>query len=330
MGRRQGLGRRGFLAAVVAGLAAPLVAEAQPTERVRRVGVLTGQAPQSPMWEPLVAALRELGYTEGKNVAFVWQSSGGRAERLDRLAEELVRVGVDVIVASDNPAVAAARKASRTVPIVMVLAQDPVSSGFVSSLARPGGNVTGLSAQAPEQQGKLLQLLKEAVPTVSRVAVLWDATEPGRREIARETQAAGARLKLDVPLREARAASDLERLFMEMARDRVNAVVVHGSQMMQAQRAKVASLAVQTRLPTMSAASWYPEAGGLMSYGLSYRAQFRRAADYVDRLLKGATPADLPVEQPTKFELIINRRTAKALGVTIPPALLQRADQVIE
>src|SRR5262245_25742391 len=220
--------RRRFLLASLAGaLAAPHATEAQhQAGKVWRIGVLTGQSPESSMWAPFRERLREFGYIEGKNITLKWQMSGGQAGRFSDLAAELVRLKVDAIVATDNPAIAAARQATGTIPIVMVLAQDPVAAGFAGSLARPGGNITGLSAQAPEGQGKALQLLKEAVPTVSRVAVLWDPTEPGRREIAKEAETAGPRLGLHVQLLEARGAAELDSLFTAMARERVEAVFV--------------------------------------------------------------------------------------------------------
>ena len=246
--------RRDFISLVVgAVIAAPLAGEAQPGN-VRRIGVLTSQAPESPMWTPFHEGLREHGYVEGQNIAFKWQSAGFRAERFPDLAAELARVKVDVIVATDNPAIAAAQRATGTIPIVMVLAQDPIASGFASSLARPGSNITGLTTQAPELHAKALQLLKETVPTASRVAVLWDPTEPGRREIAKEAESAGRALKLPVRLLEARSPSDLESLFTAMAREGVEAVQIQGSQMIGAHRAQIAALAVWRTRPTGCAA----------------------------------------------------------------------------
>ena len=298
--------------------------------RVWRVGTLSGQAADSSFWAPFRKHLRELGYVENENLVIEWRSARGTARRLDTLAADLVRLKVDVIVASDNPAIDAARRATTAIPIVMVLALDPVAAGFVESLGRPGGNVTGLSTQSSDLPGKVLQLLKEAIPTVSRVAVLWDPTESGRRESALQAEAAGRTLKVQVTLLPTPHAAALDEAFAAAQREKVDAVLVQSSQMIASQRARIAELGLKHRIPTVSIARWYPEAGGLMSYGLSYDAQLRRAAFYVDRLLKGANAAELPVEQPTKFELVVNVKTAKALRLTIPPAVLLRADQVIE
>src|SRR5215510_663807 len=323
--------RRAFITMVGGSiLAGPLAVAAQRTEKAWRVGALSGQPPESSMWAPFRQQLRELGYVEGQNIVIEWKSSSGRAERFPDLAAELVRLKTDVIVAGDNPAIAAAQKATKTTPIVMVLAMDPVATGFVDSLAKPGGNITGLNTLGPEMSRKTLQLLKEAAPTVSRVAVLWDSTEPGRREMAKESEDAARALGLQVQLLAARSSVDLDRLFATMKRERLEAVLVHASQMISAHRQRIAELVTQNRLPSMSGARWFAEAGGLMSYGLSYDAQFRRAAHYVDKILKGARPADLPVEQPTRFEFVINLKTAKALGLTIPPSVLGRADHLIE
>ena len=313
-------------------LAAPIAGEAQQGAKVWRIGTLSGQPPESPLflWAPFRQQLRELGYVEGQNLIIEWKFSSGRAERLPDLAADLVRLKADVIVAIDNPTISAAQKATKTTPIVMVLAMDPVATGFVDSLAKPGGNITGLNTLGPEMSRKTLQLLKEAAPTVSRIAVLWDSTEPGRREMAKESEDAARTLGLQVQLLAARSSVDLDRLFATMKRERLDAVLVHASQMISAHRQRIAELVTQNRLPSMSGARWFAEAGGLMSYGLSYDAQFRRAAHYVDKIPKGARPADLPIEQPTRFEFVINFKTAKALGLTIPPSVLGRADHLIE
>ena len=325
------MNRRTFLGGLMLGtVVAPFASEAQQPGKVFQIGVLSSQLPESPMWAPFHEGLRELGYVEGKNIAFKWQSPRFRAGRFPDLAVELVRGKVDVVVAGDNPAIAAAQRATETIPIVMVLAMDPVASGFVRSLARPGGNITGLTTQAPELHGKALQLLKEAVPTASRVAILWDPTEPGRREIAKEAESAGQALGLRVQLLEARSPSELESRFMAMAREGVEAVQVQPSQMIGGHREQIAKLAVRSRLPTIAVFRPFPEIGGLMSYGLSYSAQYRRAAYYVAKLLGGARASDLPIEQPTKFKFVINLKTAKALGLTIPQSILLRADEVIQ
>ena len=310
-------------------LAAPLAATAQPVGKVWRLGVL-GPPPESPRWAPFRQGLRELGYVEGQNIAFEWRLSGGSAERFPDLAAELVRLKVDVIVASDNPATAAAQKATSTIPIVMVNAMDPVRTGFVGSLARPGGNITGLTVQGTDIQGKALQLLKEAVPTASRVAVLWDPTEPGRRMQATEAEVAARALGLEVHLLEARSPAELDSLFTAMTRARVDAVLVHPSQMLGALRARIVELAAQSRLPTIGVTSWWAEAGGRMSYSMRESDLFQRAASYVDKILRGMKAADLPVEQPMKFKFVINLKTATTLGLTIPSTLLFQADEVIQ
>ena len=315
---------------VLALLTAPLAVHAQSAGKVWRIGVLTGlHAPESPRGSAFRQGLRALGYVEGQNLAIEWRLSGGQAERFPDLAAELVRLNVDVIVASDNPAIAAAQQATSTIPIVMVLAMDPVRTGFVGSLARPGGNTTGLTVQATDIQGKALQLLKDAVPTVSRVVVLWDATEPGRQVQATEAEEAARALGLEVHLLEVRSPAELESLFTAMARDKVDAVLVHSSQMLGKHRERIAALAAQSRLPTMGP-TWLVEAGGLMSYGARDLDLFQRAASYVDKLLRGTKVADLPVEQPIQFKFLINLKTAQALGLTIPPTLLFQADEVIQ
>ena len=312
-------------------LAAPLATEAQPAGKVWRIGMLFGSTgPEHPRAASFREGLHELGYVEGQNIAFEWRLSDGRAERFPDLAAELVRIKVDVIVAGDNPAIAAAQHATSTIPIVMVLAMDPVRTGFVGSLARPGGNTTGLTVQATDLQGKALQLLKEAVPTVSRVAVLWDATEPGRQVQATEAEVAARALGLEVHLLGVRSPAELDTLFTAMARERVDAVLVHPSQIIGTHRARIAALAAQSRLPTMGVASWWVEAGGLMSYTARDLDLFQGAASYVDKILKGTKAADLPVQQPMRFTFIINLKTAQALGITIPPTLLFQADEVIQ
>jgi putative ABC transport system substrate-binding protein len=326
------MNRRTFLCGLTLGtLAVPLAAGAQSAARIPRIGVLTGTSvPPSPRALAFLDGLREFGYMEGQTIAVEWRASGGRAERLPDLAAEFVRLNVDVIVAVDNPAIVSAQRATRTIPIVMVVATDPVGTGFIASLARPGGNTTGLTFMSTDFQGKAVQLLKEAVPNVSRVAVLWDPTEPARRALAREAEAAAAAAGLQVQLLGPRSPAELDNVFTAMARERVDAALVQASQMIFAQRARIAELAAKRRLPTMGWSRDTVEAGWFMSYGPSIISLFRRAAYYVDKVLRGTKPADLPVEQPTKFELVINLKTAKALGLTIPPSLLLQADHVIQ
>jgi len=316
---------------VLALLAAPLAVQAQPVGKVWRIGVLMGTlGPESPRGTAFREGLRALGYVEGQNFAFEWRLSGGNAARFPDLAAELARLKVDVIVAVDNPAAVAAQHATSTIPIVMVLAMDPVRTGLVASLARPGGNITGLTVQGTDIQGKALQLLKDAVPTASRVAILWDATEPGRRIQVTEAEEAARALGLEVHLVGARSPDELESLFTAMARERVDAVLVHPSQLIGTHSARIAALAAQHRLPTMGPMPWWAEAGGLLSYGAPDLDLFQRAAYYVDKLLRGTKAAELPVEQPLKFALLINLQTAKTLGLTLPPLLLFQADKVIQ
>jgi putative ABC transport system substrate-binding protein len=307
-------------------------AEAQPVGKVWRIGFLhtLSLAPMSEEVESFRQGLRELGYVEGQNILIEYRWAYGVNERLPELAADLVRLKVDVIVAPSNPGILAAQKVTRTIPIVMVIATDPVGLGFVASLARPGGNITGMSGLAAgELVAKRQQLLSEALPRLSRVAILWEP-EPGRQHQMKEAELAAHAAGLEVQLVEARSPSELDSAFAAMTRKGVGAAHILGSSMLWTHRARIAEHAVKSRLPTMCAEVRYVEAGCLMSYGAGFSARYRRAAYFIDKLLKGTNPGDLPVEQPTKFELVINLKTAKALGLTIPPSLLLRADQVIE
>jgi putative ABC transport system substrate-binding protein len=321
-------------AVVLALLTVPLAAGAPPAGKVWRIGVLTGrqalESAESPRGMSFRQGLRALGYVEGKNITIEWRSSGGQAERFPDLAAELMRLKVDVIVVTDNPAIAAAQRATSTIPIVMVLAMDPVRTGFVGSLARPGGNTTGLTFQGTDIQGKALQLLKDAVPTVSRVAVLWVPTEPGRHVQATEAEEAARALGLEVHLLGVRSPAELDSLFTAMAHEKVDAVLMHPGQMFGHHLARIAALAAQSRLPTMGLTRSWVEAGGLMSYGAQDLDLFQRAASYVDKLLRGTPATELPVEQPMKFTLILNLKTATTLGLTLPPTILFQADEVIQ
>ena len=319
------------LSSVVAVLlfAAPLAAEAQAGAGLR-IGVLwSASEDAAPFISAFRQGLRELG-TKGQDAALEIRNANGRPERLPGLAAELVRLKVDVILAQSNPAIVAAQKATTSIPIVMLSASDPVALGFVASLARPGGNITGLSIQTLDTGGKRLQLLKEAVPTLSRVAVLWDPDFVGGRELFRHAEAAAPGLGLQLQLVAAQGPGELDGAFAAMRRERAGAVFLIGSPTLFAHRIRIADLAVKHRLPTMCALREYAEAGCLIGYGASLIDQYGRAAYFVDRLLKGAKPADLPVEQPTKFDFVINLRTAKALGLTIPQPLLLRADRLVE
>jgi putative ABC transport system substrate-binding protein len=322
------------LALALAPVFCPLGGEAQRAEKVSRVGILAASPPGSPGWryggEVLLQTLRELGYVEGRNLAVEGRYSEGRDERLPELAADLVRLKVDVIVAISTTPVHAARGATMTIPIVMTNHGDPVGSGLVVSLGRPGGNVTGLSMQHPELSGKRLQLLKAALPRLSRVAVLSNPANQVHPSMQSETDAAAQSLGLHVQRVSARGPADYDTAFAAIARERAEAVVVLGDLSFFGQRTKLAELAVRYRMPTMFAQREHVTAGGLLSYGVDLIDSVRRAATHVDRILRGASPADLPVEQPTKFDLVVNIKTAKALGLTIPQSLLLRADQVIE
>ena len=308
---------------------APLVAEAQPAEKLARIGYLSlGTAADTP--RALLQGLRELGYVEGQNLVIEYRYAEGKAERLPDLAAELVSLKVDVIVAGGTPPPLAAKRATTTIPIVMTSAGDPVGSGLVASLAKPGGNVTGLSTFTRDLAAKRLQLLKEVVPLVSRVAVLWNAANPYAVLNMRETEAAARTLGLQVQSVEVRGPDDIETGFSTAIRWRAGAFIVVDDPFTYLHRTRIADLAARNQLPAMYGFRQYAEAGGLMAFGTSLADLSRRAATYVDKILKGAKPADLPVEQPTKFELVINAKTAKALKLTIPPSVLLRADQVIE
>src|SRR5262249_16147474 len=322
------------LASVVGVLAAPLAAEAQQAAKVYRLGLLGGSPPNSPggrrAWEGFFQGMRELGYVEGQNILVEGRWYGDHTERLPALAAELVRLNVDVIVAGTAPAPEAAQRATSTIPIVMGTHVDPVGSGLVASLAKPERNVTGVSNLGPELVGKRLQLLKEVVPGISRVAVLSNPTDTAQTLLLKEVQVAAESSKVRLQILEAPAPRDFANAFSAMTKERAGAVIVLTSSMFYAERARIAELAAQSRVPAIYTVKEYAEAGGLMAYGVDLHESFRRAATYVDKILKGAKPADLPVEQPTKFELVINLKTAKALGLPIPPAVLARADEVIQ
>ncbi len=322
------------LALALSILAAPLTAWAQPPAKVPRIGYLTGNlATGVNLREAFLQGLRDLGYAEGRNVAIEYRDAEGKYDRLPALAADLVALKVDVIVVTNTPAALAARQATQTIPIVLGWVIDPVSSGLVTSLARPGGNVTGLSTLAGEVVAKRLELLKEAVPGATRVAVLWHPGDYGERtesKMHKEEDVAARALRVRLQVLEARGPEDFGRAFSDMARARADAVAVQSTNVFFTERQRLVELAAQNRLPAMYSTREFVEAGGLMSYAANTADLLRRAAMYVDKILKGARPADLPVEQPTKFELVINLKTARALALRIPPPLLQRADQVLE
>ncbi len=320
--------RRVAAALALALLAAPLAAEAQQAGKVYRIGVLA--LADSPGWEAFRQALRQLGYVEGSNTAIEWRWSKGRLERFPDFAAELVSLRVDLIVASTYPGTLAAKNATKTIPIIMVAVADPVRMGLIASLARPGGNITGLTLLAGmEIVGKHLELLKEAVPNLSRVAVLWNPANPMHVLRLREVEVAGRSLGVQLQILKAQGPEEFDSVFAAMTRERAGALYVVGDPMFFQHRTRLAELAAKSRLPAVYELKGHAEAGGLMAYA-STLDMYPRAATYVHKILKGAKPGDLPVEQPTRFELIINLKTAKALGLTIPPTVLIRADQVIE
>ena len=326
--------RRTLLASTLGLLAAPIAAVAQSPARVHRIGLLGGSGPASPeashLWDAFLQGLRDLGYVDGQNAVIEGRWYGDRTDLVPVLASELVRLPVDVIVAGTAPAPEAAKRATSTTPIVMLSHPDPVGSGLVASLARPGGNVTGLSSLSPELRGKQIQLLKEALPSLSRVAILSNPSIPSHAMDVKETEVAARALKMRLQVLEVRAPSELAGAFSAATKERAGALVVLSGTIFFAHRTRIVELATQSRLPAMYSWRENAEAGGFMVYGPSLRDNWRRAAWYVDRILKGAKPGDLPVEQPTKLELVVNLKAASALGVTFPPAVLARADEIIE
>jgi putative ABC transport system substrate-binding protein len=314
-------------ALVVAGA----VAQAQQPKRLVQIGYLSSvsQTADSYRSEAFRQGLRALGYVEGLNIIIEYRYAGGELSRFPGLAEELIQANVDVIVASSAPGVSAAKKATKTIPIIMTNVGDPVGEGIIDSLARPGENVTGLTGVAPDLSGKRLELLKETVPRLLRTGVLWDPGNQGATTLFKETEVAAQALKIRLQSLEVRHSEDFERALKSAGAKQVGALVVLQSPVTATHRKTIVEFATQSRLPTMFGEGAHVEAGGLMSYAPSYNDLFRRAATYVDKILKGAKPADLPVQQPTKFELVINLKTAKQIGLTIPPNVLARADRVI-
>jgi putative ABC transport system substrate-binding protein len=322
--------RRAFIALLGGAAAWPIAARAQQTGKLPTIGFLGSSTPST--WGPWVAAfvqrLRELGWIEGRTVTIEYRWGEGRGERIAELAAEFVRLNVDVIVTSGSGA-PAAKRATSTIPIIFTAANDPLGAGLVASLARPGGNATGLSLQSNEIAGKRIEALREVVPHLRRLAIMGNAVNPTNRLEMAEVQAAGRAINVESITLEIRRGEDIAPAF-ETLNGRADALYLCGDPLLLANRVRTITLALAARLPTMHGFREYVEAGGLMSYGANYPDQFRRAADYVEKILRGAKPADLPVEQPTKFDFVINLTTAKALGLQIPPTLLARADEVIE
>jgi putative ABC transport system substrate-binding protein len=324
--------RRDFIVIFMGVVAAwPRGLQAQRPKKVTRIGYLATSS--SVGSDAFLQGLRELGYVEGTNIVVEYRGAAGKIERLADVASELVRLGVDVIVAPNTPAARAVQQVTTSVPIVVPVMGDPVGDGLVASLGHPGGNITGLTFLGPELLPKRLALLKEALPTVFRVAGLWHPTaygDPTMKSMMKETEAAAQALGVHLQLVSAQGPNELDQAFSIIAAERADALIVFPSPMLFNERTRIVDLAVKHRLPSMSMARELVELGGLMSYGASIPDLVRRAAAYVDNILKGAKPADLPVQQPTKFEFVINLRTAQALGLTIPQSILLRADEVIE
>ena len=313
-------------------LASLHLAQAQQPKKVPRIGHLTpvSLSAMASRYEAFRQGLRELSYVEGKNIVIDWRSGDGKLDRLPALAAGLVRLKLDVIVTAGPAATRAAKEATSTIPIVMAQDPDPVGNGFVASLARPGGNITGLSTLAPELSGKRVEILREVVPKLSRVAVLGTSTDPGYAQVIRELELAAKAFGVKLQYLDVLDSKELETAFRVASKGGADGVLVLTSPVFTSQQRQLAEIAVKNHLPTIFSDARYVEAGGLMTYGVSFLDLDRRAAVYVDKILKGAKPADLPVEQPTKFEFIINLRAAKQIGLTIPPNVLARADKVIK
>jgi putative ABC transport system substrate-binding protein len=316
----------------VAILACTHPAQAQQPKKVPRIGFLATVSPStiSDRVEAFRQGLRELGYVEGKNIVIEYRYAEGKADRQRAIVAELVRLKVDVIVSAGGTVTRSAKEATSTIPIVMANDSDPVGSGVVASLARPGGNITGLSTLAPELSGKQLELLKEIVPKLSRVAVLGTSTRPGNAQSLRETELAAGAFGVQLQYLDVRGPKDIETAFREASKGRADALLMLASPVFVNERTQLADFAVKSRLPAIYDRREFVDDGGLMCYGTNFADLSRRAATYVDKILKGAKPADLPVEQPTKFEFIINLKAAKQIGWTIPPNVLARADKVIK
>ena len=320
--------RRVFVTGFAGLLAAPRAAEAQPEGKVPRIGFLSDS--RQPWDEGFRQGLRELGYVAGHNITIEYRYGEGKFERLPGLAAELVRLNVDLVVAGGTQATSSAKQATGVIPIVMGVSADPVGNGFVASLARPGGNITGLTSLSPDLSGKRLALLKEIVPRLSRVSVLWNSGNPDNASQLREAEAAANALGVQLLPIGVRSSNEFDKAFSVINNARADVLYTLGDSLFANNRKRIVDFAAKNQLASMFSTRQAVEAGGLVSYGTDFVDLFRRAAIYVDKILKGAKPADLPIEQRTKFELVINLKTAKALGLTILPSLLLRADQVIE
>lgn len=308
---------------------APLAAQAQQRKNIPLVGVLRPTSPTDPLTEAFRQGLRDLGYVEGHNIRLAYRFAEGQYERLPDLAAELVRLPVDVLV-TDGPGAVAAKHVTERIPIVFAVFSNPVEEGLVASLAQPGGNITGFSPMAMELAGKRLELLRELVPGILRMAIVWNPDRLGHAMQVQATQDVAARVGIHLDVMAVRRPQEFDRAFQTMVDQGVGATIMHDDAVFYNERTSIIELAAKRQMPAMYGHRGYVEAGGLLSYGANFTELFRRAATYVDKILKGAKPADLPVEQPTKFVLAVNLKTAKALGLTIPPMLLFQADEVIQ
>ena len=321
------MNRRTFLSGIAGLLSMPLAAEGQPAQRMPRIGVL---AQNSPLWEAFRQGLRDLGYVEGRTITIEYRWGEGNDEQFPRFAADLVSLGVNAIVTWGTPATLAAKNATKTIPIVMAASGDPVGTGLIASLSHPGGNITGSSSHNPGAEAKRLQLLKEIVPKLSRVGVIWNPANPLHNGLLRELNDAAAKLGVSVEPFGVQQSAEFDGAFMSIDKRRPEALIVEADTLFAFYRTRIVEFTAKIRLPVVFTVKEFADVGGLVVYGASYPELFRLAATYVDKVLKGANPADLPVEQARKFELVINLKTAKALGLTIPPSLLLRADQVIQ
>jgi putative tryptophan/tyrosine transport system substrate-binding protein len=310
-------------------LALCLSAEAQQPAKVARIGVLSGVG-DFPSVEAFREGLRELGYVEGENITIEYRSAEGKVDRLPDLAAELVRLKVDVIVGATNPAIVALKQTTQTIPVVMAIVGDPVGAGFIASLAHPGGNISGLSNISEDLSGKRLELLKEVNPRITRVALFWNPTNRTHAVLRKETQAAATVLAIKLSLFDIQVPDAIERAFGKLSREHAEALIVLADPVTFSHQKQIVDLAAKNRLPAMYPWTEFVNSGGLMAYAPNRDDLWRRAATYVDKILKGRKPADLPVEQPTKFEFIVNLKAAKQIGLTIPPNVLARADKVIK
>ena len=324
--------RRDFLGVLSGAALMPLAARGQQRANVPRIGFLGNSTAtlEANLVGPFRGALRELGYQEGRNIAIEYRWAEGKYERFPALIAELLAAGVEVIVTAGTPASLAVKKATSSVPLVMIAVGDPVTTGLVTSLARPDGNITGVTSISPEMQGKRLELLREVVPGASHIAVLWNVGSPGQVIQEGETRAAAQVLGMKMLSLGVRTLEEIEDAFATIVRERPEALFVLADRLFLHHRKRIMDFAIQQRLPGVHAYRELVEVGGLMSYGPSYADMHRRAATYVDRILRGERPSDLPVERPVKFELVLNLKTAKTFGLTVPPSLLARADEVIE